>query len=102
MAGFMGKFYVFKSAWVSSPNLRWLVIVAIVNSIILIYLLLYPIVVMFFRAPVTKDSSTRINVMAQIALAITLIGALYSACSEWRAENLAAKSAIAPQIAIQK
>ncbi len=103
MAGFMGKFYVFKSAWVSSPNLRWLVIVAIVNSIISVYYYLYPIVVMFFRAPVEGFVKPRINVMAQIALAITLIGTLYFGLFPNGAlKILQQKAPSAPQIAIQK
>lgn len=76
-AGFMGKFYVFKSAWVSSPNLRWLVIVAIVNSIISVYYYLYPIVVMFFRPAVPGFNKPRLTSAQQFALAVALIGTLY-------------------------
>jgi NADH-quinone oxidoreductase subunit N len=76
-AGFMGKFYVFKSAWISTPELRWLVIVAIVNSIISVYYYLYPIVVMFFRPAVANFVKPHLSGAVQFALAVTLIGTLY-------------------------
>jgi NADH-quinone oxidoreductase subunit N len=99
----MGKFYVFKSAWVSSPNIRWLVIVAIVNSIISVYYYLYPIVVMFFRPPVEGFVKPRINAMAQVALALTIIGTLYFGLFPNSAlKILQQKAPAAQQIAIQK
>ncbi|MBK7601793.1 MAG: NADH-quinone oxidoreductase subunit N [Acidobacteria bacterium] len=48
-AGFISKFFVFTNAWESVPALRYLVIAAVINSIISVYYYLYPIVVMFFR-----------------------------------------------------
>ena len=45
----MSKFFIFKSTWDGAPLLRWLVVVAVINSIISVYYYLYPIVVMFFR-----------------------------------------------------
>jgi NADH-quinone oxidoreductase subunit N len=102
-AGFMGKFYVFKSAWVSSPNLRWLVIVAIVNSIISVYYYLYPIVVMFFRPQAEGFVKPRINAMAQVALALTIIGTLYFGLFPNSAlKILQQKAPSAQQIAIQR
>lgn len=103
MAGFMGKFYVFQSAWKSSPNLRWLVLVAIINSIISVYYYLYPIVVMFFRPPVPNFVKPQINPMARFALVLTIIGTLYLGLFPNQALRLLQqKPASVQQIAIQK
>lgn len=103
-AGFMGKFYVFKSAWSSSPNLRWLVIVAILNSIISVYYYLYPIVVMFFRPAVQGFEPPRITRMAQFALIITVVATLYlgiDPSGAFKILNQRPSSAVT-QVAIQK
>ncbi|HZF41356.1 MAG TPA: NADH-quinone oxidoreductase subunit N [Blastocatellia bacterium] len=76
-AGFMSKLFVFKTAWDAPYNLRWLVVVAVVNSIISIYYYLYPIVVMFFRPLAPGFVRPRVSVPAAIALIITLLGTLY-------------------------
>jgi NADH-quinone oxidoreductase subunit N len=80
-AGFMSKFFVFKTAWDfqwgSSHNLRWLVIVAVVNSIISIYYYLYPIVVMFFRPLAPGFVRPRVSLGATVALIVTLFGTFY-------------------------
>ncbi|HEY7182032.1 MAG TPA: NADH-quinone oxidoreductase subunit N [Blastocatellia bacterium] len=76
-AGFMSKFFVFKTAWDAPYNLRWLVVVAVVNSIISIYYYLYPIVVMFFRPLAPGFVRPRVSVPSAIALIITLLGTFY-------------------------
>jgi NADH-quinone oxidoreductase subunit N len=76
-AGFMGKFFVFKSAWDAVPNLRWLVIAAIINSIISIYYYLYPIVVMFFRPLPQGFVKPRASGAMTAVLIITLMATFY-------------------------
>jgi NADH-quinone oxidoreductase subunit N len=76
-AGFMSKFYIFKSAWDGAPTLRWLIVVAVINSIISVYYYLYPIVVMFFRPLAPGFVKPRISAMTAVALILTLIGTLY-------------------------
>ena len=76
-AGFMSKFFVFKTAWDSPNNLRWLVVVAVINSIISIYYYLYPIVVMFFRQLQPGFVRPRVSAGAAIALVVTLLGIFY-------------------------
>jgi NADH-quinone oxidoreductase subunit N len=76
-AGFIGKFYVFKSAWIEVPALRYLVIVAVINSIISIYYYLYPIVVMFFRPLAPGFVKPRIQTATAIALILTILGTFY-------------------------
>lgn len=76
-AGFMSKFFIFKSAWDLAPNLHWLVIVAVINSIISVYYYLYPIVVMFFRPLAPGFVKPKISAMTAVALILTLAGTLY-------------------------
>ena len=49
-AGFFGKFYVFRAA-LMKPGLLWLVLVAIVNSVISVYYYLRVITAMYFKEP---------------------------------------------------
>ena len=61
----------------AAPNLRWLVVVAIINSIISVYYYLYPIVVMFFRPLAPGFVRPRVSAMTAVALVLALIGTLY-------------------------
>jgi NADH-quinone oxidoreductase subunit N len=76
-AGFMSKFYLFKSAWGSGSIMQYLVIAAIINSIISIYYYLYPIVVMFFRPLVPGFVKPRVSGATALALILTLLGTFY-------------------------
>jgi NADH-quinone oxidoreductase subunit N len=76
-AGFMSKFYLFKSAWDSGFVMRFLVVAAIINSIISIYYYLYPIVVMFFRPLVPGFVKPRVSGATAVALILTLLGTFY-------------------------
>jgi NADH-quinone oxidoreductase subunit N len=76
-AGFIGKFYVFKAAWDASPTLHWLVVAAILNSIVSIYYYIYPIVVMFFRPRTPDFSKPRVSGAVALALVITVLGTFY-------------------------
>jgi NADH-quinone oxidoreductase subunit N len=76
-AGFMGKFYVFKEAWDGAPALRWLVVAAVVNSIISIYYYIYPLVMMFFRPAPEKFVRPRVSAPVAVALALTLIATFW-------------------------
>ncbi|MBO0721766.1 MAG: hypothetical protein J2P41_13135, partial [Blastocatellia bacterium] len=77
MAGFMSKFYLFKTAWGYGPILQFLVVVAIINSIISIYYYLYPIVVMFFRPLAPGFVKPRVSGATALALILTIIGTFY-------------------------
>jgi NADH-quinone oxidoreductase subunit N len=49
--GFFGKFYVFRAA-MQSPDLAWLVVAAVLNSLVSVYYYLRIVVAMYFREPV--------------------------------------------------
>jgi NADH-quinone oxidoreductase subunit N len=76
-AGFIAKFYVFKAAWDASPTLHWLVVAAILNSIVSIYYYIYPIVVMFFRPLAPGFTKPRVSGAVALALVITVLGTFY-------------------------
>lgn len=76
-AGFMSKFFIFKSAWDGAPTLRWLVVVAVINSIISVYYYLYPVVVMFFRPLAPGFVKPKVSAMTAAALILALVGTLY-------------------------
>jgi NADH-quinone oxidoreductase subunit N len=76
-AGFIAKFYVFKAAWDASPALHWLVVAAVLNSIVSVYYYLYPIVVMFFRPLAPGFTKPRVSGAVALALALTLLGTFY-------------------------
>jgi NADH-quinone oxidoreductase subunit N len=96
-AGFMSKFFVFKTAWDSPYNLRWLVVVAVVNSIISIYYYLYPIVVMFFRPLTAGFVRPKVSFAAAIALIVTLLGTFYLGILPNRLINKMSGGSGAPQ-----
>ena len=78
-AGFLGKFYVFKSAMdVYDGQLLWLVIVGVVNSAISIYYYLRIVTAMYFReanAPFTVTRSAGLTfVMALMAILVIVVG----------------------------
>jgi NADH-quinone oxidoreductase subunit N len=76
-AGFMSKFFIFKSAWDAAPALHWLVVLAVINSIISVYYYLYPIVVMFFRPLAPGFVKPRMSAATAVALILTLLGTFY-------------------------
>lgn len=76
-AGFISKFFVFKSAWDASPALHWLVVAAVLNSIVSVYYYLYPIVVMFFRPLTPGFKKPRVSGAVALALVLTLLGTFY-------------------------
>jgi NADH-quinone oxidoreductase subunit N len=73
-AGFMGKFYIFSTA--ASNGLLWLVIIAVVNSVISAYYYLRVVKVMWFsEAPSTEKVPTPFT--PGLALAVCLLGVLF-------------------------
>lgn len=68
ISGFFAKFYVFMAGWQSGPAVRWVVIVAIITTMIGLYYYLRLLKAVFINAPV---SNKRIRV--PLAMNVTLI-----------------------------
>ncbi len=98
-AGFISKFFVFTNAWESVPALRYLVIAAVINSIISVYYYLYPIVVMFFRPLNPGFVRPRVTRTTALAIILTLLGTLYLGVMPNRLMNSMSKSPSGPQTA---
>jgi NADH-quinone oxidoreductase subunit N len=84
--GFFGKFYLFRAA-MESPQLYWLVVVGVLNSIVSVYYYLRIAVAMYFRestralAP-TDGASMRIGILLT-AIAVVLLGVFPGTLVEW-------------------
>ena len=98
-AGFISKFFVFTYAWESVPALRYLVIAAVINSIISVYYYLYPIVVMFFRPLNPGFVRPRVTRTTALAIILTLLGTFYLGVMPNRLMNAMSKSPSGPQTA---
>jgi NADH-quinone oxidoreductase subunit N len=84
--GFFGKFYLFKAA-MESPQLYWLVVVGVLNSVVSIYYYLRIVVAMYFRDPVrplapTDSASMRAGLLLT-AIAVVLLGIFPGTFVEW-------------------
>ena len=77
--GFLGKFYLFRSA-IESPALIWLVVLGVLNSVLSIYYYLRIVVAMYFRDPLRPhdpfpSATLRVGLVIA-ALAVVLLGVL--------------------------
>ena len=73
LAGFVGKYYLFSAA--IEGGLIWLVVVAVLTSVVSLYYYLGVVRQMYFRAP-TDESLVTSGGMLKIALIISVIGVL--------------------------
>jgi NADH-quinone oxidoreductase subunit N len=84
--GFFGKFYLFKAA-MESPQLTWLVVVAVLNSVISVYYYLRIAVAMYFKDAVRPlaptDSASMQAGLLITAVAVVLLGVFPSAFIDW-------------------
>ena len=72
-AGFMAKFYIFSGA--VQNGLLWLVIVAVLNSVISAYYYLRVVKVMWFGEPASEEKVTSSGAL-RVALALSCLGVL--------------------------
>ena len=84
--GFFGKFYLFKAA-MESPQLYWLVVLAVLNSVVSVYYYLRIIVAMYFRDPMrplapTEGATMRAGLFLA-AIAVVLLGIFPSTFVDW-------------------
>jgi len=85
-AGFLGKFYLFRAA-MESPQLYWLVVVGVLNSMVSVYYYLRIVVAMYFRDAVrplspTDSVSTRAGLIIT-AVAVVLLGLFPGTVIDW-------------------
>jgi NADH-quinone oxidoreductase subunit N len=73
-AGFMGKFYIFSAA--VQQDLLWLVIIAVLNSVVSAYYYLRVVKVMWLDEP-KFEGKVPSSISLQVALAITCFGVLF-------------------------
>jgi NADH-quinone oxidoreductase subunit N len=88
MGGFFAKFYLFRAA-MESPQLYWLVVVGVLNSVVSIYYYLRVIVAMYFKDPVrplapTDGTSMRVGLLLTAAV-VVLLGVFPSTFVDWAA-----------------
>jgi NADH-quinone oxidoreductase subunit N len=84
--GFFGKFYLFRAA-METPQLYWLVVVGVLNSIVSIYYYLRIVVAMYFRDSTralspTDGASMRLGILLT-AIAVVLLGVFPGTLVEW-------------------
>jgi NADH-quinone oxidoreductase subunit N len=84
--GFFGKFYLFKAA-MESPQLTWLVVVGVLNSVVSVYYYLRIVVAMYFKdasRPLqpTDSASMRAGLLIT-AIAVVLLGVFPGTFVEW-------------------
>jgi NADH-quinone oxidoreductase subunit N len=84
--GFFGKFYLFKAA-MESPQLYWLVVVGVLNSVVSVYYYLRIVVAMYFRdskRPLepTDGISMRAGLLIT-AIAVVLLGVFPGTFVDW-------------------
>ena len=73
-AGFFGKFYVFRAA-LEKPRLVWLVVIAVLNSVVSVYYYLRVVTAMYFRE-VGREVRRCARRSVTAALLIAALGAL--------------------------
>jgi NADH-quinone oxidoreductase subunit N len=85
-AGFLGKFYLFKAA-MESPQLTWLVVVGVLNSVVSVYYYLRVVVAMYFKDPVRPlaptDSASMQAGLFITAVAVVLLGIFPGTFLDW-------------------
>jgi len=84
--GFFGKFYLFKAA-MESPQLYWLVVLAVLNSVVSVYYYLRIVVAMYFYDPARPlaptDGATMRAGLLLTAVAVVLLGVFPSTFVDW-------------------
>jgi NADH-quinone oxidoreductase subunit N len=96
--GFFGKFYLFRAA-MESPQLYWLVVVGVINSVVSVYYYLRVVVAMYFRDPLRPlaptDSAATHAALAITAIAVVLLGVFPGTFVDWAGPATPAAAAVA-------
>ena len=84
--GFMAKFYIFNAA--IQENLLWLVIIAVLNSVVSAYYYLRVVKLMYVGEPASEEAIPS-SISLRISLAITSLGVLVLGIYPWLVIRLA-------------
>jgi len=84
--GFMAKFYIFNAA--IQENLLWLVIIAVLNSVVSAYYYLRVVKLMYIGEPASEEAIPS-SIPVRITLAITSLGVLILGVYPWLVIRLA-------------
>jgi NADH-quinone oxidoreductase subunit N len=86
MGGFFSKFYLFRAA-MQAPQLYWLVVVGVLNSLVSVYYYLRVVVAMYFRDPARPftpiDAPSMRAGLLLTALVVVLLGVFPSSFVDW-------------------
>lgn len=74
-AGFVGKFWLFQSAW--GAGFPALVIIGVLNTVVSVYYYLYVVIVMFFREVREEIPPVTLSPSAAVTLWVTMAGVFY-------------------------
>jgi NADH-quinone oxidoreductase subunit N len=74
-AGFVGKFWLFQSAW--GAGYPALVIIGVLNTVVSVYYYLYVVIVMFFRNGREEIPPVTLSPTAAVTLWMTMAGVFY-------------------------
>jgi NADH-quinone oxidoreductase subunit N len=101
-AGFFGKFYLFRAA-MERPELYWLVVAGVLNSVISIYYYLRVVVAMYFREAVRPhapfaSSSMRAGLVIS-AIAVVALGVFPGSVVDWASTATNAAVAVVSHLA---
>jgi NADH-quinone oxidoreductase subunit N len=91
-AGFFGKFYVFRAA-MQNEQLLWLVVVAVLNSVVSVYYYLRIVMAMYFREP-TREGKPLAGAAAVLALVLAALFVIEMGVLPTRWLDLAASSVL--------
>jgi NADH-quinone oxidoreductase subunit N len=98
--GFFGKFYVFRAA-METPQLYWLVVLGVLNSVVSVYYYLRIVVAMYFREPMRQlapiqSPSMRAGLIITAA-AVVILGVFPGTFVEWAGATAPPTTAVAPK-----
>jgi len=74
-AGFVAKFWLFKSAW--GAGFPELVIIGVLNTVVSVYYYLYVVIVMFFREPKAEVARIPLSRAFVATLVVAVVGVFY-------------------------
>ena len=81
LAGFLGKFYLFRALWEAQPAWWWMVLIGIVNSVISLYYYFGILKPVYFGAPQDEASALavpwRFRAGLMVCLAVLMVLGLF-------------------------